>query len=327
MIEQSETNKEYGFLSEAHAVFPPMVIVEINNVCNLECIHCPYRFISRQKDYSPRYMSWDLYKKIVDEVSRYPGVIFRLLCDGEPLMHPRFTDMISLAKGADIGPVNFITNGMFLDEKTARAVLGVGVEAVEISLDALHKETYEKIRKGADYDLVIENTRRFIALRNQLQAPTKILVSIIDQAAVREEIDEFISYWEPQVDRVVRRTFTTIGGLIDDPATPVDTSGKRWPCPQLWRRFFITVDGRAEFCVEDWHDKTIVGNLAESDIRRIWNSPEYKKVRRLHLEGRFAEIPHCRSCRDWKSRDWEYNYFYIMRDFFGAEEKQGAGCR
>ena len=86
----------------------------------------------------------------------------------------------------------------------------------------------------------------------------------------------------------------------------------RWPCPQLWKRFFINVDGYAEFCVEDWHDETIVGNVNESSIKEIWRSFNYERIRKLHLSGKFDQIPYCSRCKDWKARDWNYDYFSAL---------------
>lgn len=320
-MESVDFKTKYGFLSEKERIFPPMVVVEITNVCGLECIHCPHTFISRQKDYKPRHMKWQLYEKVVEEVSGYNGAIFRFLCDGEPLRHPRFLDMVKFAKAKGIGPINFITNGLLLTGELAIGILEAGVESVEISLDALTKTTYEKIRRGSDYDSVISNVHNFIELRDRMKAKAKIMVSIIDQPEVASELDGFIQYWRPKVDRVITRVYTSIGGLIDRTKMKIDDRGERWPCPQLWRRLFINVDGFAEFCVEDWYDETIIGDINNNSIKEIWHSPEYERLRELHLATRFNEIPYCNRCKDWKARDWDYDYFYALDKVLGGKPK------
>jgi len=307
-----DSKTKQGFLNGQDEMFPPMVVVEITNVCNASCTHCPYSIISKNKDYKPRHMKWETFSKIAEEVSLYDNVIFRLLSDGEPLMHPHFLDMIRFAKKKGINPINFITNGLFLDQEIAVGILEAGVEVVEISLDALTKQTYEKIRRGLSYELVISNVHRFIKLRNIMKSQTKIMVSIIDQPETRSEIDAFVNYWTSKVDRVIKRKYTSIGGLIDISRAKKEDGVKRWPCPQLWRRIFINVDGYAEFCVEDWCDQTIIGNVNETSLRKIWTSPEYEKMRSLHLLKRFSEIPYCARCKDWQARDWNYDYFYAL---------------
>jgi len=319
MKEKMDIEQKYGFISKEHAVFPPMVVMEITNVCNLKCIHCPYVLISKDKNYKPAHMSWEVFTKIVDEVSAYKGIIFRLLSDGEPMMHPRFLDMVSFAKLKGIEPLNFITNGMFLDAKTAVRILELGVDAVEVSLDARYKKTYEKIRRGGNYELVMSNTHRFIELRNEMNARTKIMVSIIDQPEAAAEIEEFISYWEHKADRIIKRVYTSIRGLVDSRKMKAGALKERWPCPQLWMRMFISLDGRVEFCVEDWHDKTVIGDVRQSTLKEIWHSPEYENLRMLHKQRKFSEIPYCRDCKDWKAREWGYDYFYALEQVLKKE--------
>lgn len=259
-------------------------------------------------------MDWPLYKKIVEEVSRCPGTIFRLLCDGEPLCHPRFIEMIRYAKTRGLAPVNFITNGLLMDESRATAVLEAGVEAVEFSLDALYKKTYETIRKGSDFEAVMHQVNEFIRLRDHLKAHTKIFVSIIDQPEAEAELDAFITYWTPRVDRVITRAYTSIRGLVDTAKIKTDTRSERWPCPDLWKRFFINVDGFAEFCVEDWHDQSIIGNINETTIQAVWVSSEYERIRTLHKQKKFQEVPYCAGCLDWRARDWDYDYFLALKE-------------
>ena len=306
-----EPNK-YGFRKDQHTIFPPMVFVELTNMCNLKCIHCPYCIISEEKSYRPRHMDLDIFKRIADEVSEYKGVIFRFVCDGEPLMHPNFLEMVQYAKHRKLYPVCFNTNGTLLGEKMSLEVLKCGVEVVEISLDAINKHTYEFIRRGANFEEVMFNVKRFIELRDRLNPKTKIMVSIIDQPEVKDEINEFIDYWKPRVDRVIKRTFTTIGGAMERKKTRFDLAKKRWPCPLLWTRIFVNVDGIIKFCVEDWFDKTTLFDIRNQSIADTWQSLEYNSIRQNHLLGRFEDIPYCKDCFDWSARRWDYDYFYAL---------------
>lgn len=311
----------YGFRNEREEQFPLMVVLEITNVCNLSCIHCPYTFVSKQPDYKPRHMPWEIFKKIADEVTYYKDTVFRFTCDGEPMCHPRFLDMIKYAKEIRISPVCFTTNGFFLDVPAVKRILEYGVEVVEVSLDALNKDTYEKIRAGSDFDRVINNLNRLIQFRNDMGSRTRIMVSIIDQPEVEAELQDFIDYWAPKVDKVITRSYTSVGGLVDVAKLKVSGSNGRWPCPQLWRRLFINVDGLAEFCVEDWFDETIIGDVKKMSIHQIWISSSYQKLRQLHLLQRFDQVSHCKDCSDWKARDWDYNYFYALDELLKIKNK------
>ena len=316
---------QYGFLAEKDRSFPSMVVVEITNLCNLQCIHCPYTIISKKENFRPRHMDWDLYKKIVHEVAQHKGIIFRILSDGEPTVHPQFYDMLTFAKENNINPLNFITNGLLLDESKAKKVLNTGVEIVEFSLDALHKETYDKIRVGSNYNVVMRNVHNFIRLRNEMKAKTKIFVSIIMQKESEHEYEDFVAYWTPKVDKVISRVYTSIHGLVNTKKLTHEYERARWPCPQLWRRLFINVDGFAEFCVEDWTDETIMGNVNKTSISEIWTSKEYAELRMHHLDGNFEKIPYCADCPDWQTREWDNNYFRAVKEVLSGGDPASRG--
>ena len=312
MAKPVNATENYGFRREEDRGFPPMVFAEITNICNLKCIHCPYSYILKQKSYIPRHMELGIFKKIVDEISQYKGTILRLVCDGEPMMHPDFLEIITYSRQKGISPLCLNTNGTLLEEVLAREILQQNVEVVEVSLDAFTKDTYERIRLGADFEKVVSNVETLIRLKKDLNSDTKIMVSIIDQPEVSSEIDAFKAYWGDKVDQVITRTYTSIGGLVDHRKMAPCNDRERWPCPLLWTRVFINVDGLIKFCVEDWLDHSVVGDIREESIKDAWQSEEYQKLRQGHLRAEFWQNNHCRDCVDWPARRWDYDYFYAL---------------
>ena len=312
MVNTNMAINNYGFKNKQSENFPPMVFTEITNVCNLKCIHCPYVYISKQKFYKPRHMKFAIYKKIVDEVSQFHGTILRLVCPGEPTLHPRLLNMILYAKRQNIYPICCITNGTLLSKKTSLDILKTGIDVIEISLDAIKKDTYEAIRRGSSFEKVMLNTHRLLELRDGMKAHTKIMVSIINQSEAKDEINDFIEYWQDKVDKVIIRTRTSIGGLIKKNNLENAAQNKRWPCPLPWTRIFINVDGYLKFCVEDWLDKTVIGHIEKVSLRQMWKSFTYKQIRDRHLSGEFEKIPYCNNCVDWSARKWDYDYFYAL---------------
>jgi len=310
-MKANQKNKQYGFLSESARIFPPMVFLEITNVCNLRCTHCPYTYIASRPGYMPKYMSWGIFKKVIDEISMYKTIV-RFVCDGEPLLHPDLFRMMGYVKLYTQSPVCINTNGTLLNIKTSKFLLRYA-DVVEISIDAFLRETYEKIRIGSDFERVVSATLNLVRLRNRLNADTKIMVSFVDQKDNRKEKKKFFTYWSQQVDRVIIRPYTTIGNLVDTDKITFKKPRKRWPCPLLWTRLFINTDGFAKFCVEDWHDKTILYDVGKMKIRDIWNAPKYEGIRRIHIKREFRKIPYCRNCVDWPVRNWSYDYFYALK--------------
>jgi MoaA/NifB/PqqE/SkfB family radical SAM enzyme len=311
---------QYGFIKDADRLFPPMVVVEATNVCNLRCVHCAHPRLVKTPHYRPHHMKWELYTRIADEAASHPGTIFRLACDGEPLCHPRFIDMLKYADACGIAPLTFNTNGTLMNEDKARGVLGITRGVVEFSLDAISKEAYEAIRVGADYDTVMANIHRFIELRDRLNPGVKVMVSIIVQPESDAERARFLDYWKPRVDHVLERKYIACKGELDPSKERVGELPARWPCKQLWTRFNINPEGLAEFCTDDWHDRSVIGDVREQSIAAIWRGEAYEKLRRLHLSGKFEEVPFCSACTDWRVIEWDYDYFRAVNKAFGKAE-------
>ncbi|MFH2136982.1 MAG: radical SAM protein [Candidatus Omnitrophota bacterium] len=309
---------KYGFRNKREELFPLMLVLEITNVCNYRCIHCPYPEISKHKDYKPKFMDWTVYQKIVDETAGFKDTIFRFVCDGEPMMHPDFLRMVEYVKVKNISPVCVTTNGYFLSEYAAKKLIDCGCDIIEVSLDALYRESYDRVRAGGDFDRVVAQTKQLIKIRDTSAKDLKIMVSAIDQPLADGELEAFKQYWQEKADKVIIRKFTSIGGLVDSNVENEQSSqdGKRWPCPLLWRRLFVNVDGYAEFCVDDWLDESIIGDLRRDDISSIWKSDFYQNLRNLHNSGCFEEVKKCAECCDWTARTWDYDYFHAIKEIF-----------
>lgn len=308
---------EYGFESDEAKAFPPMVIVDVTNVCNMQCTHCPHREIVKSPSYKPSFMEWKLHKKIIDEVSENNIILLRYASDGESLLHPRFLEMIEYAKSKDVSPVNLTTNGLLLDEKTSERLLKAGIDVIDVSIDAFTKDSYEKIRVNSDFERVKKNTLNLIKLRNELNAPTKIMASIVEQPLVQNELNAFKRFWKPKVDLVLIRKFCNMCGLVKGKNRK--PRKKRWPCPQFWKRITINCHGKMRFCVEDWHNKTVIGDVSKQSIKKVWNGKKYGQLRKIQLEGSFDKTAFCEHCTDWVNSRWDYGYDYAIKKIFEEE--------
>lgn len=308
----TEPAVKYGFPSESAKHFPPMVILDVCNVCNLECVHCPHGNLKRDKEYHPTFLRWEWFEKIAREVSKHPGTLLRYASDGESLLHPRFVEMAAFAHQQGVNLQNLTTNGYALDAETSRRLIEAGIDVIDVSLDAFRKETYERVRRKSNYHRVMSNVHKLIELRDRMKSPMKIMVSIVDQPEATKEVDQFVDYWSPLVDRVLVRRFCNVLGLVKHAEDHDSLAPERYPCPQFWKRVTITCSGHFRFCVEDWCNRSIVGHIENATIEEIWKSPRYEQLRALHLAGRYDEVPLCQGCTDWQASPWEYGYEFAI---------------
>lgn len=301
---------KYGFKNKYDEEFPSMVVAEICNVCNLKCLHCGYRKVIESPSYKPQYLELSLFKKIVDEVIEHKNSFLRFTSDGEPLLHKDLIDMIEYAKNKGIYPVTINTNGMLLNSDNIQRILSAGIDIIEVSINAFTKETYNKLRINADYDILMKNIFNLVDLRNTGGYKTKIMVSTIDMPLYKNETNNFQKFWKDKVDKIIIRTFFDHQGLVemDSQNKIIGQKISRFPCPQFWKRITVAANGWIKYCVNDWYNKTNIADLRKSCIKEIWNSDLYKKMRLNQLNGNYDKIVLCGDCTDWKAMNWNFDY-------------------
>jgi len=293
-----------------------MLVLSFVYPCNALCPHCPYTNSNIRKEYRDApYMPEALYKRIADESGRY-GAYLRISGGGEPMLHPQATELLIYAKkvGCKIG---LITNGSLFDEENSRALIEAGVDMIEFSVDACDPKTYAVVRRGLTWEVLLDNTKRMLSLRNGMRGTTKIVASAVNQSGV--EIDAVERFWveEIGVDYLIKRKFLTWGvnttldpTLSADPAAYLNTD--EVPCPFVFERLNIDSRGNVMVCGYDISAVTSMGNVTTQSIRDIWHGEGFKFYRDKHLAGRGKDIALCAGCPDWKYRSWQHNYWKVV---------------
>jgi len=94
-------------------------------------------------------MQLDLFKHLVDEAANIGDVSLLLGIGGESLLHPDFVEMLeyAMSRRSKFCDVGFFTNGTLFDEKVAEAVVRLGVDWVDFSIDGVGEVT-ERVRRG-----------------------------------------------------------------------------------------------------------------------------------------------------------------------------------
>jgi wyosine [tRNA(Phe)-imidazoG37] synthetase (radical SAM superfamily) len=304
---------KYGFQSKEAEKFPQMVLMSLCNVCNNRCVHCEYSHLIKTEDYRPIFFDKTLFKEVVDEISHYKIDLLRLTSNGEPLLHPNLLEMLRYAKEKGVEPVNVTTNGILLTPDVSEQLIEAGLDFIDVSIDAFTEAGYKKICRTGYFHQIVENVHNFIEMNTRYGNSVKVFVSMIDQREVEDEIDDFRRYWEPKVDRVLVRTYYH-GKSRDRSKVKYDFSVVRYPCHQLWKRVLISHDGYIRFCVNDWYNKSVIGDLNKGDtIYDVWYSEAYQTFRNYHLSGEFDRMKLCGKCEDWRSSTWEYGYDYALK--------------
>ena len=67
-------------------------------------------------------------------------------------------------------------------------------------------------------------------------------------------------------------------------------------CELVFYKMYILASGDVVLCCMDWRRQVVLGNVGRQSLRDIWNGDAYRRIRRLHIEGRDGEIGLCKAC-------------------------------
>lgn len=292
------------------APFPRMVQLQTINACNAACTMCPYPLFERV---FPRgRMDDDLFERLITEIAGHPEVnTFIPMLQNEPMLDRHLFDRIARFKALTGGrvAVELVTNGALLTEDAVERIARSGLDVLDISLDALGRDTYERIRIGLSYDRVLAGVERVIAARIPGLNIFVRLVKVRDNVA---EVKAFTRHWRKRgIPVFVYTANNRVGSLpgyderlrIPDADVPAHHRlGRRMArawlghCPAPFAAAAVLHDGDVLLCTHDWARKEVLGNLRDATLAELWNGDRMREIRRLISERRYSEIAACRDC-------------------------------
>lgn len=287
--------------------FPKVVLIDSVSYCNLKCSMCVHQEMTRKKGLMP----WDLFTKIIDEVAANDkSARVWMVFFGEALIRkkkkPTIFEMIAYAKGKGLTDVVLNSNANLMDDEAARGLIGSGLDAIYIGIDAFTPETYAKVRVGGNQERTINNVIHLIKLKKELNAKNpEVFVQFVEMDVNAAEKEDFIRFWTEQGATVKIRPKVSWAGSIDAPNLVLGNED-RWPCYWAMQSMSITDTGKVVTCAVDLDARFIAGDITSQSLKEVWNG-RLQELRNLHINKEFALLPPvCRDCRDWQSARAEY---------------------
>ena len=319
----------YGFEGRLRAEFPSQVLMDITEICNLACIHCPHPDFKQSPHYAARHLDPDLNAKMVDEVRRHGQGItqyIRYASNGEPLVHPFAYDMLDEAVQHSGVYVTLTTNGTIMNEKRTTRLLEAGVHMIDISIDAYRPETYAAIRRNGNLNTTRANVLRLIRWVREARSATKVVVSYVEQPSNAAETADFEAFWRDSgADSVIiRRQHSCSGAMVDlaELRRSLVATSSRKPCLYPWERIVVTAAGDLAFCPSDWVHGSRLADYRTTTIRETWGGDSYARLRHAHLTNNYHAHGFCGQCPDWEATRWPSegrSYADLVEEFAAGE--------
>ena len=301
-------------LQEAIPLDAPFYIcLDVSSVCNIVCKYCVQFDLSQTKrrDFCRQIMPLELAKKVIDDLRDFSCSVkvFTLHGWGEPLLNPHIADIISYARqSGKINSVETITNGILLTPSMSDKLIRAGLQRINISVQAMSAEGYEKIcGKRVDVAEFAQNVRYMYEHKD---SDLTMYVKIGDMALQNKAEEQlFYDTFGDICDEIYVEKIINVrdDSLANDNIGREHTSGVFGQdvqglkvCPYLFFRLFVCPDGVCALCNADWYRSEPVGNVTQSSLREIWEGKPLRELQRKHLRGERGSIELCSRCGNIK---------------------------
>lgn len=168
--------------------YPYFLSFNMAHVCNFRCTYCSYhskilssdkRRIKANKYILPAdhfYRQVNILKEAYDEVGKPFQINLSGL--GEPFMNRELISMVQFLNDSGI-PFGVVTNYSKLATPHIESLVDLGVKVIHTNMDGGDKETYEKTRPGANYDISISNIRNTMEYIEKTNANSRLHIHFI----------------------------------------------------------------------------------------------------------------------------------------------------
>lgn len=258
---------------------PEVYQIEVASVCNMNCVMCPTPFYPR-KDKTP-FISIDLVKKIVDEGDLSASYFVELQQSGEPLLHPKLSEIIDIIKSTGVF-VGLSTNGSLI-RKQIKALSKL--HYITFSFDSI--DNYQNIRKTALNFNILEDIKYFLPIAENNNIAVDIqLVELEGWEEQKKRIEQEFCLYD-----VVIRTMPNGYYLYQFPELK-NTCDEL--CINPWLSASISCNGNVSACCISTGDDIQLGNIKKQTLKEIWAGEEIEKLRMEHITKNYRPV--CAKC-------------------------------
>lgn len=299
-------------LKEALPLRTPYVIhIDPCDTCNFHCKFCPSGNLELMKKTNGRGhgpIDFNTYCGIIDSLKEFPDPVrvIRLYKEGEPLLHPRFAELVSYAKASPkVQRVDTTTNASLLTKDRSLAIIEAGLNRINISVEGINAEQYRDFSgHKMRYEEFVDNIAFFYDNKKQCEMNIKIngdiltadqeeefysiFGNITDGISVERTIDYWPKYKEMKVD--YDESVTLLGG----------TSREVQICPYVFYEMCINSDGSYSLCRFDWNHAMMMAPhvSAPATPKKIWDSIvlwqfQQQFLRKERLQMTVLSCPKC----------------------------------
>lgn len=273
---------------EAMAARPFELHYELTNLCNANCVFCPYQFQERPIEFMPDEV-FD--KALQDYIAEGGGSVFLTPIVGDALIDREVVDRIGkLRSHPEIDRISMVTNCIMADRYGADAIINSGLTQLTVSIAGFDEAMYERVYRSKQYQRVRKNVLALLEANNRAGNPVNIIIGLrpdrpLSEVTAYPDFQDVLAY-NPIVD--FTWSFTTAGGRITRELLPEamkirSPPAKTEACVEIYNGPIVLPDGTVMACscvaAIDAIKDLAIGNIKEQSVGDIWRSDRLRRLR------------------------------------------------
>lgn len=266
--------------------------IEITTQCNLKCAGCPRTLGIAAGTWANLHMDLDRLDRILAGLPPTHAVTLHGI--GEPTLHPRFVELVAMARASGrFRHMKVTTNGLARSASYYADAIRAGLDEIWISVDSLDPETAERMRSGTPVAKLRERVGECVAAGVPVRVST--VVSAVNHLELPRTLAELRALGVQAVQMQEFQDFGDPYGLMTPEMRAAFLEGVRAAAPKLagmkvalpnfarpaesicmapWLRPAISVQGYLTPCCTTF-DPAHFGyvDLAETPFEEAWRRP------------------------------------------------------
>jgi radical SAM protein with 4Fe4S-binding SPASM domain len=282
---------------------PIMLICETVNICNADCVFCPYSAQTRPRGF----MTSELFETVLAQYCQIGGGHLSLTpMVGDALVDRLWMERVRKLAGTREGITPSVTTNLYaLDRYSDQEVAEMlrVFARIHVSCYGVTADECEAITRRGSFDRFLTQARRLLSLRRASAAKCEVRIGF--RLLKSRPADELETFLREQLGVVLpygaTSTYANWGnamhGALPGEALWVAERTNESACILLPLAMQIYWDGRVSACAccdYDSSSQLYLGDLTQQSLSEIFNSPASQEIWRAHETACLPPI--CRNC-------------------------------